>query len=104
MNDLERKYQLLQDQHLGLCGVVNALIACLRQSGQVQTESLQLHLEAFAMVYAQNEDQRLPFDLALKTMDEPRWVPRVIQGGPANLVGTDEGTAPPTGLSEDLPK
>lgn len=73
--------QYFLDRHMGLVGVVNALIHTLRQAGAIDVEQLKLSLQAFALHHEAHPDQLAVFEYVLKGLEEPSWQPRVIEGG-----------------------
>lgn len=79
MNRKEMQYLL--DKHMGLVGVVNALIHTLGNAGTIDPEKLKLSLRAMALIHEAHPDQLSVFEQVLQGLEEPRWRPQVIEGG-----------------------
>ena len=89
-NTQEQINFLLELNH-GLSGVVKALIASLRHSGQLDVGNLRLQLQALPELLDLSADQRFVFGQHLQALDEPAWVPRVVEGG---VRGASDETPP----------
>lgn len=91
--------QYLLDKHVGLVGVVNALIHTLRQAGAIDVERLKLSLQAISLNHEEHPVQLSVFEQVLQGLEEPRWRPHVIEGGQSSsrhqeVPGADQGEPP----------
>lgn len=81
MSKQDETTQRLLDLHFGLVGVVRALAHSLHAQGALDLERLKTNLQLFPEVMDCNEDQRSVFEHLLHLLEEPRWVPQLIEGG-----------------------